>query len=264
MREELVGVAAREPRSWRTCARALAIVSIAFAACSRGADLSGKTVDEIVATLRAGSVADRENAVAALAAVGIGGGPGLFEALGDPEPAVREAAEAAVVALGTQGQGLAASSAGSLDPRVRAGAMRAFAVTSTPLATAESALKAGLADDYPLVRAAAARGIGAYGPSARVLVPSLTDLARRDVLEVQVGAGRALWEITRSSEGALPPLLRGLADESPTVRLSAIEGLVEMRGEAYDASQKLLTLANTDPEETVREAAGKAASAVKR
>ena len=141
------------------------------------------------------------------------GVPALAEAVNDPDSSVRLAAVLGLAAL--PGPEAVQALAGALRAHyalVRDCAARALASRSLV------ALRAALEDPDPVVRAAAAHGVGYYARD-RASVPRLCELLDDDSPDVRVMAVRALAWVARRHRPVLSRLTAALSHPDEQVRL---------------------------------------------
>lgn len=143
------------------------------------------------------------------------GVPALAEAVEDPDSAVRLAAILGLAEFpGTEAVQALAGALHARHALVRDCAARALACRSL------NALRTGLEDADPVVRAAAAHGIGYYAHD-RASVARLREMLDDEDADVRVMAVRALAWISRRHPPALPSLLAALDHPDENVRATA-------------------------------------------
>jgi HEAT repeat protein len=123
--------------------------------------------------------------------------------------------------------------------------------------SAVNPLKACLQNEEWLVRAGAARALGAIGPDADSAVPALAAMVNDPQLLVRCGALLALGQIGSLTEITVPLLEDSLCHAEPLIRAHAAAGLGELGAAAEPAVLELVTLTK-DPNVFVRRAAGQA------
>lgn len=122
---------------------------------------------------------------------------------------------------------------GSKDERVRGAvtwaleqeAARHEPAARGPAEAALPALQRSLADPSPIVRAGAARALGALGPSAAPAQAELFAALGDGVTDVRWQSALALWKVDLKAPGAIEPLAAALRSEDPYVRGFAAFGL---------------------------------------
>jgi HEAT repeat protein len=85
---------------------------------------------------------------------------------------------------------------------------------------------------------------------------------RSDQSGLREGAAKSLGELARSSPTAANALISALSDIRPTVRTSAIDGLLAAGSVSRQALPELIHLQNHDDSEAVRRKAAEAAQAI--
>lgn len=165
------------------------------------------------------AAAVREAVIAALAATGEAGVPGLLEAVADRQPRVRECVVAALGAIGGE--------------------------------RAADGLTRALNDDRSALRQLAAKALG-RAAGGRAVEPLARALGHKDAA-TRRAAAEALGET--GSDEAVPELQRALADSDRGVQAAVVQALAALgRGGAIDA----LVAALARPEREVRQAAAQA------
>ena len=177
----------------------------------------------------------------------------LAALLGNPEAQMRSAAAGA---LGRVGEDAAGSSSalmkllGDDDPQVRVAAAEALGRIGRP---AVPALISSLNNGNPVYLQAAVEALAHVGePAVPELIKALED-GKRPLLARQ-HAARALGRIGNDKGKVLPALLKRLEDESPLIRIAAIEALGNLGSRAGAATANLIkVIDDRDEEILVRE-----------
>lgn len=152
------------------------------------------------------------------------------------------------------------------DPLIRQESALALAKVQADAATAIPVLKALLDDKAPMVQAAAAYALVQFGPAAKEVAEQLRAMTRGgDPLSRIIGA-LALIDIDCPRGDEAKPLAEilqsGLDDPHPVARCESAKGLGKLGAAASAAKEKLATLADKDPDESVRKAADEAVHAI--
>jgi HEAT repeat protein len=219
----------------------------------------------------------------------------LIGSLSDPIPSVGLAAGGALIRLG--GDAVGALSEALAAPEKRNAAMEILAELDAAALPALEAMIAGLSDEDPGYRSAAAMAIAAIGPEAKGAVPALEKLLGDEAApaEARFTAAYALGSIGPEAaaaepllrkladsaddmmatvcvwaalkikpedaslfDAAIPKLRRALQREQELARLEAAVALGEIGPRAATALPMLELLAEEDPSRTVRAAAAEA------
>lgn len=176
--------------------------------------------------------------------------------------AAREQAVTALVALKDDGMPHLIAGMQSRDWEVRLGCLQAM---PKPLLLAQAAqtrplLMQMLRDPNPLVRQQAAARVTWFGAQARPAIPELERMARTDDSpEVRQTAADAVVDM-RTSVAELTQLLR---DQSPLVRRRAAEDLGALQAYSRGALATLDVVSTSDPDAGVRDAAAQAVRSIR-
>jgi HEAT repeat protein len=166
-----------------------------------------------------------------------------------PEPNAREQAAAAIKALGSNAvPGLVRL----LETRDSFFRKRVWAFASQlPVRVRQVVLPRIRPPDAALIRSSAARSLGLLGPDAETAIPALSKSLRSGDAHAQWDAAGALGGIGKS---AMPDLIAALGDRDPNVRRAGAYGLGEAGSHATEAAPALL-VALEDPSAEVQVAA---------
>jgi len=202
-------------------------------------------------------------------------GTALADALGDSLAAIRSSALAALRRIGAREYGSACVALlDDSDPQVRVaavGAVAALVEEPGPLLDGvnradapevrvavaahlpvldQTVARVLLTDDEPAVREAAARAAGADRAGLRALI-----LEGDPVIDVRITAARRLGDLVQVDDldSISGPLVKGLTDRSPMVRVAALESLGKVLGRKGAVTR--LIEAMTSEEEEQRRAA---------
>lgn len=268
--------------SYSACIRLSSLIVLGFVCRFCGA----ADVEQLAATLTAGSPAERIGAADALADMGAAAQPAvpqLIAALADSDPALRwraaralgvigdtkaaaalreQAADSemlvraqAIFALGR----LRAADEDSLktivghlsdpDAQVRRASIRALRMIDAPRKTVGPLIVKLLNDSEPTV---AMRALSTIADGGVEVVPALTTAL--DQREARYWACLALGEMGPQAKEAVPALIKVLEDDRPEVRLQSAIALAEIGPDAKPAAGALTKLLD-DPFESVQGAA---------
>jgi HEAT repeat protein len=192
---------------------------------------------------------------AALATIGKGIAPDVAAHVKDPDPKVRALATSVLAKLDGAGADAAIVDALADDaPNVRAAAARAAAVLARVHGTAPASLAPALikrlaSKDWE-DRMNVAQALGAIGATAAA--PDLGKALTDENAWVREAAAGALGALRAAAQ--VDALLAATRDDMPTVRRAAARALVAI-GDPR-ARARLDELARSDPDESVRKAAG--------
>lgn len=203
------------------------------------------------------------HAAEALVKLGPRSAPILIEAAKDPRSVLW-----AILALEDLGvdaksaQSILVQTAKDEDPLIRQESALAFARIQADPDVAVPALVSMLDDDQAMVRAAAAHSLVSYGDAAREAAAPLRRMLEGTDPLSRIIAALVLIDLERPAGDEVRPIVRaleaGLADEHPIARRESAAGLGKLGSAARSAKEKLESLAETDPDESVRQAAAAA------
>jgi HEAT repeat protein len=259
-----------------------AVALVAMKSGARGAvpaclpALSDKTLPsrlrgQLIVTLAVAAPDSKELATALIAAAGDTDQTvrlAAVEALGHLDSIADEALARLVAAAKTDGRhaaraaalrGLAAAgprakaTRGEIEP-IAAGSQEdlalwgkvALAAIDGNVAGAAPAVRSGLTDPRPAVRAAAVEALLLVGPAASD-VPALVKLLKETGANTKEAAARCVARVGPAAKDAVPPLVHLLGDGDADVRLAAVEALGEIGPAANEAVGKLKDLRDESP-----------------
>ncbi len=193
--------------------------------------------------------------------------PSFTDALGDSDVEVRKQAAVALAKIGPDAKPAAdalANVVNDSDKEVRKNAVKALASIGVGTKPVVSALAQALKGEDKDLRIEVAVALAEIGPAAKDAVPNLIacleDLGRKDkVQRNQIGTG--LGKIGKGKD-SITFLINALYSPNPSVRSGACIALGEVGPPAKKASVLLATLARTDVEQEVCDAARTAYSKV--
>jgi HEAT repeat protein len=210
----------------------------------------------LLAALSTGTdLALRRESLKALAAVGPDAKeamPELQKALKENDPDLRKAAIAAVGKLGPAGKEAVPGLVKALEEiELRKDAMTALAGIGPDAREAASSLALCLSDkDSRRGALAALVAIKPSGRESQLVVPKVIEVFEDKDREVRAKAAEVLGKIGRS---AVPSLITALGNSNADIRLGVVVSLGTVGRDAAPAVRQLLTMAQTDPSQEVRQ-----------
>jgi HEAT repeat protein len=195
----------------------------------------------------------KDAALAVLVKIGPAGLPALTKILDDPEAKdlhlkVLEVLETMGPAAKPAAPSLVKALAGSNED-VCDKAAQMFGVLGSAARDAVPGLRKLLQSKKNDTRRHAADALGLIGPEAKPALPDLIDLFQNENQTLRIVAVRA---VSRIGKDAIEPLTKALEHPQEKVRLSAVEALARIPGDAKPALPALQRLAENDPSSDVR------------
>lgn len=138
-------------------------------------------------------------------------------------------------------------------PRVRAAAARALGSGyGAKAAPAAAALSRCVAETDPEIKEYAILALGDIGPGAEAAVPALRNVLNDEDLDVRLKTAKALWQISRQPDDAIPVFTAILENGADGQRCDAADRLKEMGPWAAQAVPALVNAVKNDSYEYAR------------
>jgi outer membrane protein assembly factor BamB len=192
-----------------------------------------------IGRLNAGSVGEREHAMAEVVRGGAAALPLLRHLLASPEEVQRQEAFELIRRLGPPAIPLLIEILARDDASLRLQAVGILIDLAPDTGGAQPALVRALEDKEPLVARDAARALGALGAHAASSVPALVKALSLPDDYMRVYAAEALASIGPAAAAATPALVKALGEPAPGVRWAACEALAAMGPSAVSAVPRL-------------------------